>query len=278
MTPRRRDAFRLLVLLASLTACTRSDAPPDIPFASSYESKIDLARLEHDLPLTPSDLMKITPENLKFATQEQVDQMYARLTAGSIPDGTYEGRLFVPKGGPAHPVRISVTLNAGRTMNLETIGKVLWTEKVLDRTRRTARSRLHDKAALASLVGTGHMLDLDRTEAPLLFPAKLYCGQSLLDGRRESIVIDHVFNDDLEGYREQPDAEVGRDGLELREEIRMIRPGFYLGRAYIKRVFLLNFILFNRITAEREAESFQKSGGTDEDCWIGSQRLRVATR
>ena len=55
--------------------------PPPIPFAQSgerYHDKIDFARLEHESPLTPADLMKITPDNLKGATQEQVDQIYAR--------------------------------------------------------------------------------------------------------------------------------------------------------------------------------------------------------
>ena len=33
----------------------------------------------------------------------------------------------------------------------------------------------------------------------LLFPAKLYCGQSLLDGRRESVIIDYAFTDELPG-------------------------------------------------------------------------------
>ena len=36
----------------------------------------------------------------------------------------------------------------------------------------------------------------------------------------------------LPGYQEHPDALAGRNGLRIRDEIRMIRPGFYLGRAY----------------------------------------------
>ncbi len=63
----------------------------------------------------------------------------------------------------------------------------------------------------------------------LLFPAKLYCGQSLLDGRRESVIIDYAFTDELPGYREHPDSLGGRKGLRIRDEIRMVRPGFYLG-------------------------------------------------
>ena len=96
---------------------------------------------------------------------------------------------------------------------------------------------------------------MDGKDAWLLFPAKLYCGQSLLDGRRESVIIDYAFTDDLPGYREMPDVLAGREGLEIRDEIRMVRPGFYLGRAYIKKVFALNFTLYNKAVAEKEAPS-----------------------
>ena len=33
----------------------------------------------------------------------------------------------------------------------------------------------------------------------------------------------------------------------------MVRPGFYLGRAYMDRVFLLNFLLYNEDIAKRDA-------------------------
>ena len=88
------------LLLTLLTACDRG-APPPVKFGESgegYAAKIDFARLEHDVPLTPADLMKITPANLEAATQEQVDQIYARLTAGPIPDGPYQGQAFFPAG------------------------------------------------------------------------------------------------------------------------------------------------------------------------------------
>src|SRR5687767_2157753 len=88
------------LVIGLFAACDR-DAPPAITFAPSgegYASKIDFARLEHELPLAPADVMKITPENLAAATQEQVDQIYARLTAGPIPDGPYDGQMFFPKG------------------------------------------------------------------------------------------------------------------------------------------------------------------------------------
>jgi hypothetical protein len=109
-----------------------------------------------------------------------------------------------------------------------------------------------------------------------MFPARLYCGQSLLDSRRESIIIDYAFSDELPGYREKPDFLAGRNGFQIRDEIRMVRPGFYLGRAYAGKVFLLNFVLYNEAIAERDGDAFEKSGVATEDCWSGTQRRAVA--
>lgn len=64
--------------------------PPDIsfaPYGEGYSEKPDFAQLEYQYPLSPKDLYKITPKNLSFLDQEQVDQIYARLSAGPIPDG-----------------------------------------------------------------------------------------------------------------------------------------------------------------------------------------------
>ena len=69
----------------------------------------------------------------------------------------------------------------------------------------------------------------------LLFPAKVYCGQSLLDSRRESIIIDYAFTDEIRGLPREPGLLAGRGGLRIRDEIRMVRPGFYLGRAYAEQ-------------------------------------------
>ena len=43
-------------------------------------------------PLTRAHLMRITPENIAKLSQEQIDQIYGRLTAGPIPDGPYRRR------------------------------------------------------------------------------------------------------------------------------------------------------------------------------------------
>src|SRR5690349_10861669 len=75
--------------------------PPSIPFASygnDYASKPDFAQVEYQYPLTKEQRMKLTPQNIQKFDQEQVDQIYARLTAGPIPDGPHDGDLFFAKG------------------------------------------------------------------------------------------------------------------------------------------------------------------------------------
>ncbi len=278
------------LLLTLLTACDHE--PPPVKFGESgegYAKKIDFARLEHDLPLTPADLMKITPANLEEATQEQLDQIYARLSAGPIPDGPYQGQAFFPKGSSGR-ARFAEIIGGGlkglvvdlKTAKLEHVAEAVWKGKVFDRSHRILRNRINDLAILKPLLGpdvaTIQKLDVDGKDTWLLFPAKLYCGQSLLDGRRESIIIDYAFTDDLSGYREKPDALAGRDGFEIRDEIRMIRPGFYLGRAYMKRVFVLNFTLSNPAVAEKDSGAFRTSGNLQEDCWVGSQRTTAMAK
>jgi hypothetical protein len=273
-----------------LTACGEV-APPEVPFlghGDSYETKPDFARVEHELPLGPADLMKLTPENLATLGQEQVDQIYARLTAGPIPDGAYNGTFFFADGGGAKRVSelmgglegLAVRIKLDK---LETVGQMLWKGKVFYRDQRLLRNMIQDRQLLKLLVDDPgalpktdipgrKILGLFQDDAWLLFPAKLYCGQSLLDSRRESIIIDYAYNDEIEGYHERPDFLAGRRGLKIRDEIRMVRPGVYLGRAYMGHVFLLNFTLYNNEVAEAGTSDFLKSGGVAEDCWPGGQR------
>jgi len=286
-----------------LAGCEQSARALDIPFAPTADKalqdpdnprktfRVDFARVEHDFPLSREDLMKITPENVKELSQEQVDQIYARLTAGPIPDGGYRGDLFFRKGDT---LRSRVGEIAGGLKGevvdvkielLEKVGRTLWKGKQFDRDQMVLRNYISDAPFLLPLLG-GHTRGIESTridrtgplarvfsqnEVWLLFPAKLYCGQSLLDGRREAVVIDYAFNDEIEGYREKPDALVGRKGLRIRDEIRMVRPGFYLGRAYVNRIFLLNFTLYNDEVAEAGTPPFRAGADIDEDCWVGEQ-------
>jgi hypothetical protein len=276
----------VLVVALALAAC--GESPPPLKFAAygpGYASKPDFAQVEHDFPLAPADLARLTPDNLKAYDQEQIDQIYARLTAGPIPDGPYDGGLFFPKGISGEK-RIAEILGGlpglaaqVKTEKLELIGKHLWRGKVFYRDERVLRNRIEDTALLKPLIdgdlSTIPKITVNGKDQWLMFPARLYCGQSLLDSRRESVIIDYFYTDEIPGYRERPDYLAGRRGLQVRDEIRMVRPGFYLGRAYLGKVFLLNFTLYRKEIAARDGDAFVKTGHVAEDCWPGTQQRAV---
>ncbi len=281
-----------IALLLPLSGCdwlnAKLNRAPRLPFAESGEpwlSKPDFAQVEHDFPLSAVDLQKLTPKNIANYSQEQVDQIYARLTAGPIPDGAFDGRLFFPKNAKGDR-RIAEVVGGLpglalelKSQKLETLGRNLWRGKVFYRQERLLRNRIEDLAALKPIVD-GDLSDIPKTkfgngEQWLMFPARLYCGQSLLDSRRESIIIDYAFTDELPGYRERPDYLAGRNGFQIRDEIRMVRPGFYLGRAYAGKAFLLNFVLYNEQIANEQGPQFVQTGRTSEDCWRGTQERAV---
>lgn len=257
---------------------------PDIKFAKAgvdYASKPDFALVEHRYPLAPAELRKLTPKNIANYSQEEVDQIYARLAAGPIPDGAFDGGLFFPKNAKGD--RRMAELIGGlpglaveiEAQKLELVGRHLWRGKVFYSKERLLRNRIEDLALLKPIVdgdlSTIPTIEVRGAQQWLLFPARLYCGQSLLDGRRESIIIDYAFTDELPGYRRRPDYLAGRDGFQIRDEIRMVRPGFYLGRAYAGKTFLLNFVLYNEAVAQRDGEQFLQTGRVAEDCWTGTQ-------
>lgn len=290
MTRTAHTAVRLLLVSFLALAGCGETPPPGIKFApyeAGYASKPDFARVEHEFPLAPADLAKLTPGALKSYDQEQIDQIYARLTAGPIPDGAYEGDLFFPKGiSGKRRIREIVGGLSGLvvgigTVKLELLGEHLWRGKVFYRDERVLRNRIEDTKLLAPLIdgdlSTLKKITVNGKDQWLLFPARLYCGQSLLDSRRESVIIDYFYTDEIAGYREGPDFLAGRRGLQVRDEIRMVRPGFYLGRAYIGKVFLLNFTLYNKEVDSRDGAAFQKTGQVAEDCWPGTQQRAVLT-
>ncbi len=265
---------------------------PFAEYGESHAAKPDFARVEHELPLSVDDLYRITPEVLSLLEQEQVDQIYARLSAGPIPQGPYEGDLFFPRGDSGK-LRLSEIAGGGLKgllvnvagKKLDAIGEILWKGKVFYRDERLLRNRIEDLGPLkrVGLVEDGgsrnplQKIEVGGKDQWLLFPARLYCGQSLLDGRRESIIIDYAFTDQLPGYRRMPDMMAGRDGFAIRDEIRMVRPGFYLGRAYIDRAFVVNFVLWNDEVASAAEADFRRTGEVREDCWSGTQARRVLT-
>ncbi len=261
-------------------------------YDKAYDTKVDFARVENDFPLSREQLASLTPDNLASMTQEQVDQIYARLTAGPIPDGAFNGALFFADGGGARRMAEIVGGLKGKVTDVKLnladfVGERLWKGKVFDRDARVLRNMISERRYLKGIfdldpdsipkatVPNHRSWMLFPKEAWLLFPAKLYCGQSLLDGRRESIVIDYSFNDDIEGYQPNIDSLVGRNGLYIRDEIRMVRPGFYLGRAYLGHAFALNFTLYNNDIADAGIDAFLAGDASSEDCFTGTQPRAV---
>jgi hypothetical protein len=297
-----------VLLAACVVAAPAAAQRVDIPFAAAQDNsltdpdnptkvfRMDFARVEAEFPLSRANLLTLTPDLIGTLTQEQVDQIYGRLTAGPIPDGPFLGDFFFAKGDNER-ARLEEILGgirgrlAGAGVSLlESIANDLWKGKVFYRDKRIARTMIQSRAAIRQLVADPDTVEtmtvpdetwLSRifpTRAFLLFPAKVHCGQSLLDARRESIVIDHNYNDEVEGYRASPDSLAGRGGLRLRDEIRMIRPGFYLGRIYANRMFLANVTLYNPAVADSQQDAFMAGTPAPEDCWPGEQVRKAATR
>ena len=260
-----RTGLIALAALAMLAACSKPE-PPNIgfaPYGKDYQTKLSLAQVEYKYPIAPAELAKITPDTLAKLDQEQLDQIYARLPAGPIPDGAFDGRILLPRG-ESGKFRLSEIVGGFTGMGLhlkglliEDIGEALWRGKVFFRDERVLRNRIDDLTILKKIglvEGEPKKMTYGGKETWLLFPAKLYCGQSLLDARRESIIIDYFFTD----------------------EIRMIRPGLYLGRAYLDKAFALNFTLYDKATDDKARDEFVKTGTVQQDCWPGTQVRPVA--
>ena len=292
----RIRAAKTIIVCASVTlsACSsfHGSSPSAIKFAAYgeyYASRPDFARVEHEFPLTSAHLVKLTPEMLAAYDQEQIDQIYARLAAGMIPDGLFDVRPFSPKGVPDDRVTTKTRIinellgfTNARTTKFTLLSKYLWDRKVFQRDHRLALVRVDDLALLERWLGPDPAaiprITIEGREQWLMFPARLYCGQSLVDSRRESIIVDYSFSEDIPGYPELLNQLVGRHGLQVRDEIRMIRPGFYLGRTYLGKVFILNFTLYNRSLDQRHSLGFSGRGSTGQDCWTGEQVRPIVFR
>ena len=243
------------VAAAFVLAGCASTPPPRIQFAPPGT---DVAKLRSDFPLTDAERAALTPESIRRLTQAEVDQIYQRLDSGPIPDGPFRGDLFFPRGSKSD-IRLGElsgvprdTLAELAVVRLETLGKALWRGKVFFRSQGVLRNRIEELSILKAFVRDWESipkLTFDGATTWLLFPAKLSCGDSRFDPAHKSIVIDYSKGSTVEGYREVPDALAGPDRLDIFDEVRLIRPGFYLGRAYFRGAFGLNFTLIDPAVA-----------------------------
>lgn len=259
MSTRTVVAFVPLLALPLVAAsCSKHPArPTQVVFVEGLSP----AEIEAQHPLTPEARAELTPENVETLSQWELDQLYARLTAGPIPEGAYRGRFFFAQGGG--PKKLSEALGpvSGRLVDvklekLDRLGEALWKGKVFFKSEGVLRNMIDREEVVSDLFDVSpdrlRRTEVDGREVALLFPAELYCGESLFDGRRESVIIDYANTDRIDGYVEEIDRLAGRDGLAIRDEIRMVRPGFYLGRAYAKERLLLTFTLYQEEAAAAE--------------------------
>lgn len=230
-------------------------AAPAIRFAPPGT---DAARLRNEFPLTEAERRALTQESFRRLTQEQVDQIYKRLASGPMPDGPFRGDLFFPRDRDGH-ARIrdlaepTLPLAAHiAALRAEHLGRALWKGKVFFRAQRILRNRVEDLLLLRPIIkdsGTIPKLTFDGETTWLLFPAELSCGTGRFDNTRPSILIDYARGPKIEGYREIPDKLAGPEGLNIFDEVRIVRPGLYLGRAHFGPRFALNFTLLDPAVA-----------------------------
>ena len=262
-TPR---VLSLVAIIAMIAAC-RTAAPP-IRFAPPGT---DVPRLRAEFALTDAERLALTPEAMRSLTQDQVDQIYARLSAGPIPDGPFRGDLFFPRDNDGR-ARISDMTDASpnvlgpaAALTAEELGRMLWRGKVFFRTQGIVRNRIEDLLILRPIVNdvkTIPKLTFDGQTTWLLFPARLSCGESRFDATRKSIVVDYAQTATIDGYREIPDKLAGPEALNIFDEVRVIRRGFYLGRSYFGPRFALNFTLLDPAVAAGAATT----AAVQEEC------------
>jgi hypothetical protein len=257
-----------LAAISLFSACHA--AIPPVRFAPPGT---DVAKLRSDFPLSDQERLALTPEGMRALTQDQVDQIYLRLQSGAIPDGPFRGDLFFPRDrdgnarirdlaepAPALPLLASIG-----AMRAEHFGRVFWKGKAFFKSQGILRNRIEDIALLKPVFDDAETIPkmtFDGQTTWLLFPAKLSCGTSRLDSTRPSTVIDYARGSEVEGFRPVPDKLAGPEGLNIRDEVRIVRPGFYLGRAYFGERFALNFTLLDPAVATGSSPS----QGTQEDC------------
>jgi hypothetical protein len=263
-----------------------------------YAKKPDLAIIEATAPLSMADRMSLTPDALKKMNQEQLDQIYARLQSGPIPVGDFTGTVLIKNETIMNVEqkllkslfeksiwgvfgKIALAGICWSRDRMECLAEFLWYGKRFYAPNEHGEIQLRNAVStkirtemLLNKAGLGMMIEplkqapvqkFGRDDKLMLFPAHVYCGLSFIDTRHESVIIDYAYGDDFKPFIPEIDSLVGRDGKWIRDEIRMIRPGLYLGRAYMDRIFLLNFVLENKEISKTSGDA----KAWKNKCWTG---------
>lgn len=276
-----------MMTLPFLTQLALAVEPTDAPDGKDWTERVDFAQLEANpkFQFSRDQLKKIDTKYLKGLSQERLEQLYARLSSGPIPDGSFNGTIIQLPGGLMSRLAEQTHKAWLDNINVNMLLTMFWEGKTFRKSEGVLTNNIMlsepQRMMINALVGKfmGGRVDYDiskdskfkffRDRKYDLFPAKLYCGQSLLDSRRESIIIDYSYNDDIQKYyNPNVDFLAGRNGLMFRDELRMVKPGLYLGRGYVNRIFLLNFIL-EQPTTDNRPQAWA------DECWTGTQKRGI---
>jgi hypothetical protein len=177
-----------------------------------------------------SDPAKLNIKSFDKCSQLQLDVFYQNLSAGrAIPNGVFDGKVQIATLSSTTKNKFFETV-----VNLlpdlivepqELLLERLWGGKIFYK-----KTPLY--ATLFNRIGSSREM----------FPAHVYYGRSLFD-KKLSVIIDYSYNQKIEGYKPSIDWVVNEEGLAIRDEIRKVKEGLYLGRAYVRGKFLLNFVL-----------------------------------
>jgi hypothetical protein len=272
----------VLASLAAAFACVAGGCATALPPIRFAPPGTDVTRLRSDFPLTDAERLALTPESVRALTQDQVDQIYLRLSSGAIPDGPFRGDLFFPRDRDgrarirdlAEPAALPLLAHVG-ALRAESLGRLFWRGKAFFRSQMILRNRIEDLLILRPFIDNPESipkLSFDGQTTWLLFPAVVSCGTSRLDPTRPSTVIDYSRGHEVEGYRDIPDRLAGPERLNIRDEVRIVRPGFYLGRAYFGERFALNFTLLDPTIAPAPPPLT----GIQEDCHAAGGKVPSA--
>lgn len=180
-------------------------------------------------PLSREQREIITRDQLMGASRYQLDHLYQKISAGSLPNGDYKGS--VPD--------IYQILNAdSQRLDKRFLRQLLslWDGKVF----------YPEQGFLMNRVGS-----------QLRYPAKLSCGLSKSETQEPAIILDYRMAWTIPGYFFWTDWWVTGHGLNVVDEIRMVHPGLYLGQMYLSERFALYFILEN--PDENREENWEES-------------------
>jgi hypothetical protein len=149
------------------------------------------------------------PQLLKMS-QAQLDELFTSSPAGEIPDGEADGTAIVAAGSTFTPDIAAF------------ISHFAWQGKIFDAKKGVLKNRI-------SVFGLQAILLWELREQGFVPPiAKIYKGPSWLDGK-ECIVLDY--------------SETSFVAHWIRDEIRQIEPGLYLGKVYWDKKRLFDFAL-----------------------------------